>query len=187
MFLCSYVAWSCLDLSSTSLGSVWAPYPGQVQVLFGPMVQLYPPGHPLDPERRDGLNGPEYARAITIGDDCWIGGGAIILGATIAPRLPCITVQQILWLGYVAAIQSMRSQGLGSYQQHHIADNIILAHPSETVAQPQSYPLSLELRILLHSWHQSRQGTFVIPMLLILCRRGERRGWLHYSGWRCRD
>ena len=46
------------------------------------MVQLYPPGHPLDPERRDGLNGPEFARAITIGDDCWIGGGAIIMGET---------------------------------------------------------------------------------------------------------
>ena len=51
-----------------------------MQVLFGPMVQLYPPGHPLDPERRDGLNGPEFARAITIGDNCWIGGGAIIMG-----------------------------------------------------------------------------------------------------------
>ena len=51
-----------------------------IQVLFGPMVQLYPPGHPLDPERRDGLNGPEFARDITIGDDCWIGGGAIIMG-----------------------------------------------------------------------------------------------------------
>ena len=63
----------------------------QVQVLFGPMVQLYPPGHPLDPERRDGLNGPEYARAITIGDDCWIGGGAIILGVLIVPHSPCIT------------------------------------------------------------------------------------------------
>lgn len=48
---------------------------------MGPMVQLYPPGHPLDPSFRDGLNGPEYARGITIGDDVWIGGSAIILGA----------------------------------------------------------------------------------------------------------
>jgi maltose O-acetyltransferase len=52
------------------------------QVLMGPMVQLYPPGHPLDPEARDGLNGPEYARSITIGNDVWIGGSAIILGAS---------------------------------------------------------------------------------------------------------
>jgi len=33
---------------------------------------------------RDGTKGPEYAKPITIGDDCWIGGGAIILpGVTI--------------------------------------------------------------------------------------------------------
>lgn len=51
-----------------------------MQVLFGPNVQLYPPGHPIDPDLRDGLNGPEYARPITIGDDVWVGGGAIILG-----------------------------------------------------------------------------------------------------------
>ncbi|CAL8469943.1 g9485 [Coccomyxa elongata] len=49
-------------------------------VLMGPMVQLYPPAHPLDPAVRDGLRGPEYARGITIGDNVWIGGGAIILG-----------------------------------------------------------------------------------------------------------
>ena len=51
-----------------------------VQVLMGPMVQLYPPAHPLDPSVRDGLRGPEYARGITIGDNVWIGGSAIILG-----------------------------------------------------------------------------------------------------------
>ena len=54
-----------------------------LQVLFGPMVQLYPPGHPLDPDRRDGLNGPEFARAITIGDDVWVGGSAIIMGGRL--------------------------------------------------------------------------------------------------------
>lgn len=51
------------------------------QVLFGPMVQLYPPGHPIDPELRNGIHGPEYARAITIGDDVWVGGSVIIMGA----------------------------------------------------------------------------------------------------------
>lgn len=100
-----------------------------MQVLFGPMVQLYPPGHPLDPERRDGLNGPEYARAITIGDDCWIGGMAIILGVSIAPQLPCITIQQNLWLRYVAAKQGMKFQGLDCYQQHRSADNISPTKP----------------------------------------------------------
>ena len=56
--------------------------PNAVQVLFGPMVQLYPPGHPIDPDLRNGIHGPEYARAITIGDDVWVGGGVIIMGDT---------------------------------------------------------------------------------------------------------
>ena len=51
-----------------------------MQVLFGPMVQLYPPGHPIDPDLRNGIHGPEYARAITIGDDVWVGGSVIIMG-----------------------------------------------------------------------------------------------------------
>ena len=79
----------CSDMSSMLHMATCSVH---VQVLFGPMVQLYPPGHPLDPERRDGLNGPEYARAITIGDDCWIGGGAIILGVLNAPHPRCITI-----------------------------------------------------------------------------------------------
>lgn len=46
------------------------------------MVQLYTPEHPLDPAvRRSGL---EYARPIRIGNNVWIGGGAIVLsGVTI--------------------------------------------------------------------------------------------------------
>ena len=49
---------------------------------MAPMVQLYTPEHPLDPDtRRSGL---EYARPIRIGNNVWIGGGAIILsGVTI--------------------------------------------------------------------------------------------------------
>jgi maltose O-acetyltransferase len=49
---------------------------------FGPMVQLLTPDHPRDPEKR--RRGIEYGAPITIGDDVWIGGGAIILpGITI--------------------------------------------------------------------------------------------------------
>ena len=45
-------------------------------VLFGPKVQVYTATHPLDPaERRAGW---EMARPIAIGDDVWIGGGAIL-------------------------------------------------------------------------------------------------------------
>lgn len=45
-------------------------------VLFGPKVQVYTATHPLDPAvRREGW---EMAYPITIEDDVWIGGGAIL-------------------------------------------------------------------------------------------------------------
>lgn len=46
-------------------------------VLFGPGVSLYTAGHPTNTEQR--IAGLEYAYPITIGDNVWIGGGAIIL------------------------------------------------------------------------------------------------------------
>jgi len=54
-------------------------------VQVGPAVQLYTAQHPLEAEvRRSGL---ESARPIRIGNDVWIGGGAVILpGVTIGDR-----------------------------------------------------------------------------------------------------
>jgi maltose O-acetyltransferase len=51
-------------------------------VQIGPNVQLLTPTHPLDPRlRRDKW---EAAEPITIGDNVWLGGGAIVLaGVTI--------------------------------------------------------------------------------------------------------
>ncbi|MCJ7604824.1 MAG: sugar O-acetyltransferase [Dehalococcoidales bacterium] len=53
-------------------------------VQFGPGVHIYAATHPKDYlERR----GPELGKPVSIGDDCWIGGGAIILpGVTIGKR-----------------------------------------------------------------------------------------------------
>lgn len=49
---------------------------------IGPNVQLLTPTHPVEPQpRRDKL---EAAKPITIGDNVWLGGGAIVLpGVTI--------------------------------------------------------------------------------------------------------
>lgn len=49
---------------------------------IGPNVQLLTPTHPIDPQpRRDKL---EAAQPITIGDNVWLGGGAIVCpGVTI--------------------------------------------------------------------------------------------------------
>ncbi len=70
-----YINFDCviLDCNKVYLGK---------NVLLAPKVQIYTAYHPLDREtRRSGL---ELAAPIAIGDDVWIGGGAIICpGVTI--------------------------------------------------------------------------------------------------------
>ena len=44
--------------------------------LIGPNVQIYTPHHPVDYITR--REPKEYAYPVTIGEDCWIGGGAIL-------------------------------------------------------------------------------------------------------------
>jgi maltose O-acetyltransferase len=65
-----------LDVMPVRIGS---------NTMFGPAVQIYSATHPVDAlERR---KGPEFAKPIAIGEDCWIGGGAIISpGVTIGDR-----------------------------------------------------------------------------------------------------
>jgi maltose O-acetyltransferase len=61
-----------LDAAKVSIGS---------NVLFGPGVQIYTASHPLDAETR---RTHQLSKPITIGDDCWIGGNAVICpGVTI--------------------------------------------------------------------------------------------------------
>ena len=54
-------------------------------VLVGPSVQIYTAMHPMNwKERAEGL---EFAKPVTIGNDVWIGGGAIICpGVNIGNR-----------------------------------------------------------------------------------------------------
>ena len=54
------------------------------RTLVGPNVSFYAGTHPLDPVIRNGTKGPESAKEIHIGEDCWIGGNVIILpGVTV--------------------------------------------------------------------------------------------------------
>ena len=56
-----------LDVAPVRIGS---------RTLFGPAVQIYAATHPLSAsERRTGL---EAGRAVEVGEDVWVGGGAII-------------------------------------------------------------------------------------------------------------
>lgn len=61
-----------LDAGKVSIGS---------NVLIGPGVQIYTSTHPLEIEIRRTYS---LSKPVTIGNDCWIGGNAIILpGVTI--------------------------------------------------------------------------------------------------------
>lgn len=54
------------------------------RTLIGPNCSFYSGTHPLDARVRNGTRGPEHGQPITIEEDCWIGGGAIVLaGVTI--------------------------------------------------------------------------------------------------------
>ena len=62
-----------LDCAAVTIGA---------NVLLGPAVQIYAATHPTDPSMR--RSGRELALPVAIGDDVWIGGGAIICpGVTI--------------------------------------------------------------------------------------------------------
>jgi maltose O-acetyltransferase len=73
-----YFNFSCviLDVAPVTIGD---------HVLFGPAAQVYTAMHPLDAAPRRA--GVESGRPVTIGDDVWIGGGAIVCpGVTIGAR-----------------------------------------------------------------------------------------------------
>lgn len=48
--------------------------------MIGANCSFYTPGHPVSPEARNGLQGPEWGKEIIVGDDVWIGGSVIIIG-----------------------------------------------------------------------------------------------------------
>jgi maltose O-acetyltransferase len=65
-----------LDVAAVTIGSC---------TLLGPGVQIYTATHPLDYQER--ASGLESAKPIVIGEDVWIGGGAILCpGVTIGAR-----------------------------------------------------------------------------------------------------
>lgn len=93
-----YANYSCiiLDVNKVKIGD---------NVLLAPNVQLYTATHSIDPAER--LTGKEYAKPIVIGNNVWIGGGAII----------CPGVK----IGDNATI------GAGSVVTKNIPDNVIAA------------------------------------------------------------
>jgi acetyltransferase-like isoleucine patch superfamily enzyme len=68
-----------LDCSLVTIGD---------RVMFGPFVSIFGATHETEVESR--RNEIEYAREVTIGDDCWIGGNVTILPGVNIGR--CCTI-----------------------------------------------------------------------------------------------
>ena len=65
-----------LDVAQVTIGS---------RTLFGPNVQIYTATHPMNHKER--ASGLEFAKPITIGNDVWVGGSAVICpGVNIGDR-----------------------------------------------------------------------------------------------------
>lgn len=70
-----YMNYNCVILDE-------APVEIGDNVMCGPAVQIYTATHPVNPQERNA--GIEYAKSIKIGNNVWLGGGCIILpGVTI--------------------------------------------------------------------------------------------------------
>lgn len=73
-----YFNFNCiiLDVARVTIGS---------SVLFGPNVQIYTAGHPINWKKRN--EGQEYGKPITIGDYVWVGGSVVVCpGVSIGCR-----------------------------------------------------------------------------------------------------
>lgn len=69
--------WMVLDTCPVTIGK---------NAMLGPNVQFYTALHPLNAQER--IAGPEYGAPITIGDNVWVGGGAMILaGVTLGDNV----------------------------------------------------------------------------------------------------
>ena len=65
-----------LDVCEVKIGS---------RTLFGPNVQIYTATHPMNHLER--ASGKEFAKPVSIGEDVWVGGSAVICpGVTIGDR-----------------------------------------------------------------------------------------------------
>lgn len=81
------------------------------RTLVAPNVSIYSGTHPLDPDVRNGTNGPELGKEVWIEEDCWIGGNVIILpgvrigkGSTVGAGS---VVTKVSWLNKYSASVAM--------------------------------------------------------------------------------
>lgn len=109
-----------LNFGVVVLDCAWVTIGTRVKI--GPGVQIYGATHPLDARIR--ATGRESARPVTIGDDTWIGGGAIVC--------PGVT------------IGSGTTIGAGSVVTRDIPSNVLAAgNPCRVIRQLNNEPISI--------------------------------------------
>ncbi|MCM1541240.1 MAG: sugar O-acetyltransferase [Blautia sp.] len=102
---CANFGLTILDVGKVTMGD---------NVLIAPNVSIYTAGHPIHPDSRN--SGYEYGIPVTIGNNVWIGGSAVIL--------PGITI------GDNAVV------GAGSVVTKDIPDNMIVAgNPAKIIRE----------------------------------------------------
>jgi acetyltransferase-like isoleucine patch superfamily enzyme len=94
---------SIVDTCIVSIGS---------RTLFGPNVSLYSGGHVLDPGLRNGAQGPEFGKPITIGEDCWLGGNVTVLPGVTIGRGSTVGAGSVVTKVYQADHDSSRLEAL---------------------------------------------------------------------------
>jgi maltose O-acetyltransferase len=106
-----------LNFGCVILDCAWVTIGDRVQI--GPSVQIYAGTHPVEADKR--AAGIEFARPVTIGDDVWIGGGAIL----------CPGV----------SIGSGTTIGAGSVVRRDIPSNVVVAgNPCRLIRRLESGP-----------------------------------------------
>ncbi|KAM0747779.1 trimeric LpxA-like protein [Meredithblackwellia eburnea MCA 4105] len=73
----TFINFNCtiLDTCRVSIGE---------RCLLGPSISLYSASHPLNPNIRNGTQGPENGGEIIIQDDVWIGGSVVVVARPAA-------------------------------------------------------------------------------------------------------
>jgi len=132
------------------------------RTLVGPNVSFYSGTHPLDPFLRNGTKGPETGKDIVVGEDCWIGGHAIIL--------PGVTLGRGVVIGAGSVVTKVRRESSASYHDHGLSpqamcDILLLTRCVRTFPNTMS-----RLEIRHESYARSRYPwTHMLKPALTMC------------------
>jgi len=125
------------------------------RTLFAPNVSIYSGTHPLDPDVRQGTEGPESGKEVWIEEDCWIGGNVIILpgvrigkGSTVGAGS---VVTKVSWTHRSGELTTGLQMTLDVYRTCHLTRSLLETQPGSSktfrATQMRRTPAVLRLRL----------------------------------------